>query len=126
MLDSEVDVRLTSTESLKMQPVFLVEVVPCPLQVSNFQIDMENQSVRAQLNHTKRHLPGQPHSLTQQLMFVAEPLCAGLLHIRGNPLVYFSLEVGFGCYQVGADQYQTHVCLVNRQLAAHQAALSVR
>lgn len=51
----------------------------------------------------------------------AELLCAGLLHFRGGPLVYFSLEGGFGCYQVGADQYQTRVCLVNRQLAALQA-----
>lgn len=74
----------------------------------------------------KRLLPGQPPSLTQQLVFVAELLCASLLHFGGSSLVYFSLKGGFGCYQVGADQYQTHACLVNRQLAAHQAALSVR
>lgn len=51
----------------------------------------------------------------------AQLLCAGLLHFRGGPLVYFLSEGGFGCYQVGADQYQTRVCLVNRQLAALQA-----
>lgn len=67
------------------------------------------------LSHPTRRLPGQPNHPTQQL------LCAGLLHFRGGPLLYFSLEGGFGCYQVGADQYQTRVCLVNRQLAALQA-----
>lgn len=55
----------------------------------------------------------------------AEPLCTGLFHFRGIPVVYFSLEGGFGCYQVVADQYQTRVWFVNRQLAALQAPHSV-
>jgi len=55
----------------------------------------------------------------------AELLCAGLFHFRGSPLVYFSLERGFGCYQEVAAQCQMHVWLVNRQLAALQAPHSV-
>ena len=57
----------------------------------------------------------------------AELLCAaGPFHFRGSPVVYFSLEGGFGCYQVVAAHYQTRVWLVNRQLAALQAPHSVR
>lgn len=39
---------------------------------------------------------------------------------------YFFVERGFGCYQVLAVQYQTHVWLVNRQLAGLQAPHSVQ
>lgn len=41
--------------------------------------------------------------------------------LQRRPSGLFFIGRGFGCYQVGADQYQTRVCLVNRQLAALQA-----
>ncbi|KAK5849267.1 hypothetical protein PBY51_008919 [Eleginops maclovinus] len=72
--------------------------------------------------------PGEPAKQTDSASFRQHPelLYAGLFHFRGSPLVYFFIGKGFGCYQAVAAQYQTHVWLVNRQLAALQAPHSVQ
>lgn len=73
---------------------------------------------------TAAHQP--TYSSLSQHPNLSELLSTSLFRYSKASLVYFLLDGGFGCYQVVAGYYQTHVWLVNRRLAALQAPHSVQ